>query len=396
MLLPSHSFLKNSQFKYLGSFYLHSLIRLLAVSMFQFFNGLYIFQTLRTSADFDTAKSLAVTSLFFSVMFLAQSVAIAPAVWFIAKKGLKFSVFWGSIFLVGFYLILFAAKFDPIFLFIAAIFGGLQISLYWTAYHIYFTELTDDKHQGRQVSVGLILSAVVLIAGPAFGGLMIAYGGFGAVFAAMITLVLLSVFPLKLLPNKTNTVNINILEIVSGLNPKKEIKSYLSLLGIGASDIIYQIFWPIYIFPILSGFAQIGFMAAIGAFVTSVATLGMGVLIDKIGPKKFISYISPLDSLVWIAKTMVATSTQIYILSALRGITFSGQGMSLDSLVYERARHKGLVGIIVQRELGLALGRFLFLFLLGIAFWFNFPLVGVLLLGAIVALLPSLYPKTKI
>lgn len=363
--------------------------------MFQFFNGLYIFQNLNGSG-LDVSKSLAVTSLFFSVLFLTHALSVAPSIWVIDRKGLKFLVFWGTIFMVGFYLLLYMSRFDPIFLFIAAIFGGIQTGLYWTAYHIYFTELTDDRNQGQEVSVGAILSAAVLIAGPAFGGLMIIYGGFGALFAAMIVLLICSLFPLKYLPRRKNTVPIDIKELVRGLNPVKEFKSYLSLVGIGSSEVIYVVFWPIYIFPILSGFAGIGFMAALGAFVTSIATVLIGFLIDRFGAKRILMVVSPLDSIVWVLKCLVSTPNQIYILSAFRGVSFSSQGMSFDSLVYERARHQGLVAIIVQRELGLAVGRFVILFILGLLFWFGFPLIGVLIIGSIATLLTSLYPQTKI
>lgn len=369
-------------------------MRLLAISMFQFFNGLYIYEVL-TGMGLGSARSLSITALFFSLLFLSQAIIIPFAVWLIAKRGLRFVVFWGTMFLVGFYLILYFSRFDPIFLFVAAIFGGVQIGLYWTAYHIYFTELTDDRNQGQEVSVGGILSAVVLIAGPVFGGLMITYGGFGAVFLAMIVLLIISVLPLRFLPNQKNKVEVDIKSIVTSLNPKKEFRTYLALMGIGSSEVMYVIFWPIYIFPILSGFAGVGFMASLGAFVTSCTAFLIGFLVDKFGAGKVLKIVSPIDSIFWVAKCFVTLPNQVYTLSSVRGATASAQGMSFDSLVYERARHKGLVAVIVERELGLGLGRFVLLFALGMAFWFGFPLVGILILAAIVTLLPSLYPETK-
>lgn len=342
------------------------------------------------------SKSLAITSLFFAILFLSHALMMAPAIWLIDKKGLRFMVFWGTIFLVGFYLILFMARFDPIFLFIAAVFGGIQTGLYWTAYHIYFTELTDDRNQGQEVSVGGILSAVVLIAGPAFGGLMITYGGFGAVFIAMIVLLTASLLPLRFLPRQKNIVSIDVKKIVSILNPIREFRSYLALTGIGGSEVIYVIFWPLYIFPILSGFAAVGFMAALGAFATSITTLMIGFLIDKMGAKRVINIVSPLDSILWIIKCVVSTPNQIYLVSTMRGVTASSQGMSFDSLVYERARHEDMAAVIVQRELGLAIGRFVMLFFLGLLFWFGLPLIGVLLIASILTLFPSLYPKVRI
>lgn len=388
------AFLRNPHFRYLGAFYLHSLIRLLAVSMFHLFNGLYIYQILN-GLGVEDYQSLAITSLFFSIMYLTQALSIAPSVWLVSRKGLKFSVFWGNIALVGFYLIMYFARFDPIFFFIAAIFGGFQIGLYWISYHIYFTELTDDKKQGEEISIGMVLASIVLIAGPAFGGLFIYYGGYSAVFLAMIVLVVLAVLPLKYLPKRKDTVAIDIIQTVKGLNPKKEFKSYLALFGLGG-EIVYLVFWPIFIFPIMSGFAGVGFSGSLTAFITSIFTIIIGILIDKFGAKRLLNYISSLDAILWVFQSFVSTPVTVFIASFLRGIMSPGQTMSVDSLIYERARHEGLVSIIVQRETGLAMGRFLFLFVAGILFWFQFPLISIFILAAALSLLSRFYPETKL
>lgn len=391
----SRSFLRSSQFKYLGAFYLHSLVRLFAVSIFQLFSGLYIFQIMR-GLGLPASASLAITALFFSILYLATAISIVPALWLISKKGLKFAVFWGNMFLIGFYLVLYLGRLDPIFLFIAAILGGLEIALYWIAYHIYFSELTDDKKQGEELSIGAVLSAVVLIAGPAFGGLMISFGGYGSVFLAVMVLLLVAVFPLKYLPKKKDTVSIDVLKIARALNPKKELKSYLSLMGIGAGGVTNEIFWPIYIFPILMGFAGVGLMGSLSAIVASIASIVVGLLIDKVGAKSILRFISPIDSLLWVVKALIVTGNQVYLVSLFRGVTNPGQVMSLDTLLYERARHEDLVSFIVQREVGLAAARFIFMFLVGVLFWFGMPLTFVLIITAILVLFTPLYPQTKL
>lgn len=342
------------------------------------------------------SASLAITALFFAIIYLATAISIVPALWLISKKGLRFAVFFGNMFLIGFYIVLYLGRFDPIFLFIAAILGGLEIALYWIAYHIYFSELTDDKKQGEELSVGAVLSAIVLIAGPAFGGLMISFGGYGSVFFAIMVLLIVAAFPLKYLPRKKDTVSIDILKIARALNPKKELKSYLALMGVGAGGVTSEIFWPIYIFPILMGFAGIGLMGSLTAIVASVSSIVVGLLIDKLGAKSILRFTAPIDSLMWVVKALIGTSGQVYIVSLFRGVTNPGQVMSLDTLLYERARHEDLVSFIVQREVGLAITRFVFMFFVGVLFWFGMPLVFVLIIAAILVLFTPLYPQTKL
>lgn len=373
---------------------MHSLIRLFAVSIFQLFSGLYLFQIMR-GLGLTPSASLAITALFFSVLYLSTAISIVPALWLISKKGLKFAVFWGNMCLIGFYVILYLGRSDPIFLFIAALLGGLEIALYWIAYHIYFSELTDDKKQGEELSIGAVLSAVVLIAGPAFGGLIISLGGFGSVFLVIMVLLFVAIFPLKYLPKNKDTVSIDILKIARSLSPKKELKSFLALFGLGVGGTTNEVFWPIYIFPILMGFAGVGLMGSLSAIVASIASIAFGLLIDKYGAKNILKIISPLDSIVWILKAIVVSANQIYLVSLLRGASNPGQVMSLDTLLYERARHEDLVSFIIQREVGLAIGRFIFLFFVGILFWFGLPLVFILIFAGLFVLLPSLYPQTK-
>jgi predicted MFS family arabinose efflux permease len=200
-----NSLLHRRQFRYLGAFYLHSIIRYFAVSLFQFFSGIYIFQLARDHG-FEFHQALSLVAFTLCLIHIFNSLIIGPTVWLIAKKGLKFAVVWGNISLITFYTILSLAKYDLIFLFIATIFGGMSIGLYWTAYHIYFAHLSDDKKQGQEISIGSLLSAIASIGGPAFGGLIISFWGFEALFGVLATLVLLAIIPLRYLPKQENQI----------------------------------------------------------------------------------------------------------------------------------------------------------------------------------------------
>ncbi len=386
------SILHHRQFRYLGAFYLHSIVRLFAVSIFQIFSSIYIYQSLRGYGT-ETPQALALTSLFFALTFLVHALSIAPSLWLINKKGLRFSVFWGNIFLIGFFLLLYLGKFDPIFFIIAAVLGGLQIGLYWTAYHIYFAELSDDSKQGEEIGISVSLSAIASIGGPAFGGLLIGYAGFGATFLVMTILIGLAVLPLKYLPKQKDIISIDILQTVLALAPKKEARSYFALFGFAVIDLVGGNFWPLFVFPALAGFIGVGFMGSLVALVATVTTITTGFVIDRLGVKKVLTVLSSLDSLTWIIKPFVVTPLHIFSVAGISAFTTAGQMMSVDTLVYERARHENLVAYIVQREVGLALSKFIFLLLMGILFWFGLPLVFIFVMAALAALGTRLYPE---
>jgi MFS transporter, DHA1 family, inner membrane transport protein len=392
MFFP-HSLLHNRQFRYLGAFYTHSLLRLFATAIFQIFNGIYIYQTLM-GFGIDFQRSIATTTLIFALVFAIQALAIAPALWLIDKKGLKFAVFWGNCAQVLVYLFLALAKFDPIFFLISAIFDGIQLSLYWTAYHIYFAQLTDDNNQGKEMSLNSSLAAFAAIGAPAFGGLIIAYFGYSAVFIVITILMVVAMIPLRNLPKHDDKVPVDILTTLLALSPKKQLRSLLAYAGVGVSQITTTIFWPIFVLPIVAGgVTGIGFLGSIIGLFGSMSALLIGFLVDKFSPRKILNIVSPLDSIFGLLRMFVSTSTQVFGISTLASATSEGQFLTLDSIAYHKGRQSNIVAIIVQREVGLSVGRFLFLLFIGILFWFGLPLQMVFIMTSLAALASILYPS---
>lgn len=193
--------LYQKRFKNLEEFYLHNMIRLTALSMFDIFSSIYVFIILK---DFglNNSQALGVTAIFLSLIFLSHLLTIKPALYLIHKMSLQFSMFWGSMLLVFFSALLYLAKFNLYLLIPAAAIGGVYIGLYYIGYHIYFAQLTDDKKQGRELALGNALFALVGILGPVAGGFIISFWGFGALFLAMVLILLLSSIPLYYISNK--------------------------------------------------------------------------------------------------------------------------------------------------------------------------------------------------
>ena len=391
-MLFSHSLLHNKQFRYLGAFYSHSILRLFATSLFQIFSGIYIYQTLM-GYGIDFQKAIATVALIFALSFLIQSFAVAPSLWLIDKKGLKFAVFLGSIFQILVFLFLSFARFDPIFFLMSAICDGLQLALYWTAFHIYFAQLTDDGNQGKEMSFNATLAAVAAIGGPAFGGMIIAYFGFSAVFIVITILMVVATIPLRHLPKQNDKVLVDIVQTLKALSPKKELWSMLSYTGIGVSQITTSIFWPIFVWPIMMGLTGIGFMGSIIGLFGSISALTVGFLVDRFGSRRILNFVSPLDSMFGLLRMFVSSASQVFGISAVASALTESQFLAVDSMAYARGRHSNIVAIIVQREVGLAVGRFIFLLALGVLFWFGLPLAMVFVVTALVVLASRLYPS---
>ena len=391
MLFP-HSLLHNRQFRYLGAFYTHSLVRLFATAIFQIFSGIYIYQTL-IAFDIDPQKSLATTALIFGLGFLIQALAVAPSLWLIEKKGLRFAVFWGNVAQISCYIFLGLAKIDPIFFLMSAISDGLQLALYWTAFHIYFAQLTDDGNQGKEMSLNATLAAVAAIGAPALGGLVIAYYGYSAVFLIITILMLIAMVPLRNLPKHDDKVSFDVMDVLKALSPKKELKSLLAYTGVGVSQITTTVFWPIFVLPIMAGVTGIGFLGSVIGLFGTVSALLVGFLVDKFGARRVLNFTSLIDANVGWLRMFITSSTQVFAISTVASAATESQFLAVDSLAYSRGRQSNIVAIIIQREVGLSVGRFLFLIFAGMGFWFGLPLEFIFIMTAVIVLASRLYPK---
>ena len=137
-------------------------------------------------------------------------------------------------------------------------------------------------------------------------------------------------------------------------------------------------------------------MGSVMALVATISSVLMGFLVDRFGTKKVRVYFSTFDSIVWTLKTLVTLPWQVFTLTAAQSITTSGQVISTDCSIYERSRHEDVAAFIVQREVGLAVGRAVFLLLMGILFWFGMPLVAVFIFAAAASLLIRFYPEKPV
>lgn len=389
-----HSILHNRQFRYLGAFYFHLVIQHFALSIFQIFSAIYIYQIFK-SFNIPDNYSLFYLALIMALSFISHALTTPFAMWLISKYSLRFTILAGNSFLVIYFILLYFAQFDLFITPLAVIFSGIHIGLYFTAYHIYFTELTDDQNQGQELSMGKVLASIASIGGPAFGGLLISFWGYQAMFLIITILGLLAIIPLKYLPKKDNVVTVNFKNTYLVLTSVKELKSMLAAGSIGIVHATDAFIWPLFAFTIVNGFTGLGFLGSIITFISMATYLVTGFIIDRIGPLKLTKLISPLDSLTWILKFFVTLPWQVFVLSVLSAITIPSQYNSLDTSVYERSRHIDKVSFIIQKEVSLSIFRAVYSLILGVLFLLGMPLYYAFLIPAFFTYLLRLYPQTN-
>ena len=389
------SIITKRDLKNLEWFYTHLIIRQFAISMFGVFNSIYLFQIF-TENHFNNVLSLSLTASFFALVYLSQYLSINFAILTINKFGLRRCMLIGGVFTVLFFLVLYLGKYNLLFLPLSAVLGGLYLGFYYIAFHVYFTELTDDKAEGEEVAMGSILPSIVSILGPIFAGFLIKLTGFGGVFIAMGIALITANIPLKFIPDTKDTVRIKLASLLAPFALKRSYRNNLALSGFSVMEVTSAYLWPLFVFPILSGsFVQLGFVGSLVALIATFTTFLVGFLIDKIGAKKVLKILSIADCLVWILKIFTYTPFQSFAYSGIQALTIQGQGISIDTMVYKKSRDSEATDPIIQREVNFALSKFLFFILVTILFAIGLSLTVAFVIAAFATLLTTLYKDGK-
>ena len=207
----------------------------------------------------------------------------------------------------------------------------------------------------------------------------------------MTIILVISSIPLKLIASKT-VLKIDSVNLSPVFKFRKERGNLLAIFGSAAVDSCATYFWPLLIFIVLAGnFISVGILGAVIAGVSIGSSLGVGVLIDKLGPQKIIGSLSLGDSLVWIVRVFSQTPLLASLASVLQALTTHNLSLTLDTMIYEKARAKGSIAPIIQREVGFAISKTTFLALSGFTFLLGAPLVFTFFAASVATLLTKLY-----
>lgn len=310
----------------------------------------------------------------------------------INKWGLKKCMLIGGILTAVFSLTLYLGRYNLLFLILSAILAGSYLGFYYIAFHIYFTELTDDKNEGEEVALGSILPSIVCILGPVCAGLIIKLAGFSGVFLTTGIFLILANFPLKFIPNTKDEIKIHNITFLSFLKFKTGVKNRLALAGHAISEATNNSIWPLFIFPLLSGgFIELGLVGSVVAAASTVTVFLVGFIADKLGSRMIVKVLSIADCLVWLGKIFVYNPLGVFISSATQALTTLGQGIGLDSMIYSKSRNENDITGIVEREFSYAIAKCGFLFLMGVLYWLGLPLMTAFVLAALAALLTRIY-----
>jgi len=261
--------------------------------------------------------------------------------------------------------VLYFWDFNPIIVLILhMLFLVLYKAFYWLPYHVDFALFSNKKARGRQLSILLNISEIILVFTPLFGGYIIATYGFQHIFIISTTLFLLAIPPLFFISNPKEKYSFGYLETFKHLFKKENRPVLLGYGADGAQSTISAIVWPIFIFMLFDEkFLTVGVVAALTLVAIIVFRLFIGDLVDTWNRGKMQTIGSILYMTGWIIKTLVETAFQVFLVDTYHNLGRTVSRVSFDTNTYTQSADNGhyVDEYTALKEIALNIGRVLML-----------------------------------
>lgn len=367
--------------------YANRLLIQIAVGMLSVFTAVFFFEQFNSF----TATMLVFVALYFFGVLLAPLSAML-----LSKMGMKKMLIIAVSFmpLANIALALWG-KNPALSLISFVVFMVLYRTLYWAPYHIDFAKFTDKKDRGKQMSLLLNLSEVLLTLTPIIAGIVIAAYGFAHLFWIATVATLLAVVPLLFIEDTHEQYTFGYTETFKKLFEEKNRSLSIAYFGDGIQTAVRIAIWPIFIYGLLEGkYVSIGIVTSLTIFLLIAARFVLGNLEDRVDRKKLLKFGSFFSTTGWLFKIFVENGFQIFVADTYHKMGRMVNRLTFDVATYDQAADNGhyIDEFTVLKEVSLNAGR---CFIVLVAIWLAsaFGIVATFVFAAIATLMMTFLNK---
>lgn len=249
------------------------------------------------------------------------------------------------------------------------LFGILFRALYWVPYEVDMSQLLDRTHRGVQLAFLQNTADVNVAAMPFWGGLIVAFLGFGWLFLVSVALIILSTLPLVWVSNRFERYSWGYTETFREFFASRNRPLFLAYLGTGIQSGVQIVVWPLLVFLLLDGgFIALGAVAALTLFAILLLRFVTGRMFDGGKKGRLLRWGAILSSSGWVLKLFVGSPISIVAVDTYHGFGQVVNGISVEAMTYEQASDNGrfVDEFTVLKEIGLNFGRVITLGLVGV------------------------------
>lgn len=325
--------------------------------------------------------------LFFIAVYVFYFLILPLGGKFARARGYEHSILFSTPFLILYYLSLFAIPYHQFFIVSAVISLAIQKTLYWPGYHADFARFGIDGARGREISNLVVLSSLVSILGPAFGGIVIETVGFKVLFIIASFLILISNLPLLVTPEKFEPVPFSYKEAMKNLVKPENRRQFFAYMGFGEEHIA-SFLWPIFIFLMVKEYVSIGFLISASVLVATVLTLYIGRVTDEESRHEVLKIGTIFTFFTWLMRILVVSGLGVFMADSLYRISRRVLGVPLIAITYDQAKKTSVMKNIIFFQMALVLGKLLISVLtLILLFFFPSSWIAIFVLAAAMTLL---------
>jgi hypothetical protein len=298
------------------------------------------------------------------------SMFAAPLVYYLRFRG---SILFSNLILISRFAFLIFAKDNVLLLIPAAALSGLEIIFYWVPYHLIFTEEGAEGGFEEDVGIERIVLRFSAILAPFIGGVLINQAGFSSIYSLAAFLILLSSLPLFITHHHKDYGVPSLKRVVEGLRKKNNQNLFISFFGDGMNQTVWSICWPLFAFPILGSYQDLGVLTS-GALLFSLILLAQAARLAQKGKEKeAILWGGMIVAIIWVFKAFAQTPISLFSFDALQRGALVFFSVPFTAFVYRQSlRNARAFEFIIRREIALDAGRISALLLLSLFFSLEF------------------------
>ena len=263
--------------------------------------------------------------------------------------GLQRAFLFSDLFRSLLFAIFFFVSFQPWLLLAAAVVDGLQANLFWNNYYTVLSRHAHKHNVGKDLGLLQTTLQIVSALAPAIGGLLAAVFGFSTLFLFALAASLFSIIIVFKLSVKVIHDQVSYKEFFKWLKEPRFERLALSFVGQYINDATLFL-WPLYVFLVLGAVDKVGYLYTASLLMALVFSFLIGVYVDKHKSKKPFVASGGMLSLLWLARTQVATIWGIAAVDMVEKLTSSFHWLFFESTVLRRSKGNQVFSYFVYRE----------------------------------------------
>jgi MFS family permease len=294
--------------------------------------------------------------LFYCMVYVSYFFLLPLGGKFVAHFGPERSIMISTLWLVSYFVALISIPDAPVLLYIAPILFALQKTFYWPAYHFDFIRWSERKERGSEFSGLWTVTTMMYVLGPILGGVVVKFFGFPALFIGAAIIILCSSVPLFIQRQAPKVEPFSYWRSLLLPFRRRYRKNTVGYLGLG-EELIGMTVWPIFILTVYGSVFDVGILVGISAFVTAIATLIAGKMVDQTNKKRVLSISGLLQGVFWFLRLFTRVPSAVFALDLGGRVVHNNVFVSISTQTYDRAHEDDYSWHGVYYEQGFAIAK---------------------------------------